>query len=289
MYRNHDLPESADRRRALSAAFGSACLLAGAALRSTPASADTAELAGQPVQGGLVRGRTMPGARVWLDGQPRRVSDDGLFLLGFGRDAAETAHLRVTLPDGREEERVLSVARRSYDIQRIDGLPASVVTPPAETQARIRREAGQIAAVRQRDEPRTDFDTAFIWPVTGRITGVYGSQRILNGEPRQPHFGVDIAAPTGTPIVAPADAIVTLTLDMYFSGNTMTLDHGHGLSTTYLHMSRFNASEGQRVHQGEIIGLVGATGRATGPHLCWRMNLLAERLDPSVLVGPMPG
>ena len=135
----------------------------------------------------------------------------------------------------------------------------------------------------------TIFLAGFIWPLQGPITGVYGSQRILNGEPRRPHFGVDVAAPTGTPVVAPADAIVTLVHpDMYFSGGTLIMDHGHGLSSTFIHLHKVLVEEGQVVKQGDVVAEVGATGRVTGPHLDWRMNLFTVRIDPELLVPPMP-
>jgi murein DD-endopeptidase MepM/ murein hydrolase activator NlpD len=193
------------------------------------------------------------------------------------------------LADGRTERRQLQVAARDYDIQRIDGLPQRKVVPKPEDLARIRADSAAVGRARRRDDARTDFLSGWIWPVEGRISGVYGSQRVLNGEPRRPHFGVDIAAPAGTPIVAPADGVVSLLHpDMFYSGVTLLIDHGHGLSTAYLHMKRALVEEGQRVSRGEVIGEVGASGRATGPHLHWGMNLFKTRLDPAVLVGPMP-
>ena len=139
------------------------------------------------------------------------------------------------------------------------------------------------------DDPRADFLSGFRWPIKGRISGVYGSQRILNGEPRRPHFGIDIAAPTGTKVGAPADGVVTMVHpDMFFSGGTMIVDHGHGLSSAFLHLSRILVEKGDRVVQGQTIAEVGSTGRSTGPHLDWRINLFDRRLDPSLLVGPMP-
>ncbi len=248
------------------------------------------ELQGAAVQGGLVIGRTLPGSRVALDGESRRASADGLFLLGFGRDAKATSLLQVTTPAGRRLERTLDIARRDYEIQRIDGLPQRKVTPTRpEDLARIRADSQVVKVARKRDDDRSDFLGGWRWPVTGRISGVYGSQRILNGKPKRPHFGVDVAAPAGTPIVAPADGVVTvLHPDMFYSGVTLLLDHGHGLSTAYLHMQRATVREGQRVALGEVIGEVGMSGRATGPHLHWGMNLFDKRLDPALMVGPMP-
>lgn len=243
---------------------------------------------GKFVQGGLVTGFTEPGARVTFDGRKVRVSDDGVFLIGFGRDAKAQSTLEIAFADGRNSERRIKVARRDYKIQRIDGLPPRKVTPKAEDLKRIREEYALVKAARRRDDPRTDFLRGFIWPAVGRISGVYGSQRILNGEPRRPHFGVDVAAPVGTPVVAPADGVVTLAHpDMFFSGGTIVIDHGHGLSSSFLHLSEVLVKEGKRVKQGELIARIGATGRVTGAHLDWRMNLFDARIDPQLLVGEM--
>ena len=260
-------------------------------LQLPPAVAGTASpllLEGAFSQGGLVQGRTDPAARVELDGRPVRVSPEGLFLIGFGRDAPAESTLRVTYPDGRVEQRLLQVAKRQYRIQRIDGLPKRKVVPEKRDLERIRKEAALAREARRRDDPRTDFASGFIWPAQGRISGVYGSQRILNGQPRRPHYGVDVAAPVGAPVRAPAAGLVTLAHpDMFFSGGTLILDHGHGLSSSFLHLSRILVKEGQRVRQGEVIAEVGATGRVTGAHLDWRMNLFTKRLDPQLLVAPM--
>lgn len=247
-------------------------------------------LDGPRTPGGLLQGRVAPGSGVVFEGTPVRVSEDGWFLVGFGRDAAADAELVVSGPDGRRERLVLAVAPREYRIERIDGLPAAKVAPRDEEElARIDREARRVAVARTLDDPRTDFRSGFQWPVTGRISGVYGSQRILNGEPRQPHYGIDIAAPAGTKVRAPADGLVTLAEpDLFLSGGTLIVDHGHGLSSAFLHLSRILAEPGERVRRGRTIAEVGATGRATGPHLDWRVNLFERRLDPALLVGPMP-
>ncbi len=249
----------------------------------------TVHLDGPRIQGGLLRGRVAPGSVVVFEGERVRVSRDGRFLVGFGRDAPPKAVLSVTLPDGRSQRYGLAVKRRKYNIQRIDGLPPRKVTPSKEDLKRIRREVALVKRARRVDDPRTDFLGGFRWPVKGRISGVYGSQRILNGEPRRPHYGIDIAAPKGTRVVAPAAGVVTLVhRDMYFSGGTMIVDHGHGLSSAFLHLSRILVKKGQRVKQGQVIAEVGSTGRSTGPHLDWRINLFGRRLDPALLVGPMP-
>ena len=257
---------------------------------STLAAEPGIQLDGPRVQGGLVRGRVAPGSTVEFEGERVRVSRDGWFLIGFGRDAPPKAVLSVASPDGRRQRYGLAVKPREYRIQRIDGLPPGKVTPRSkEDLARIRREVAIVKRARLTDDARTDFLGGFRWPIKGPISGVYGSQRILNGEPRQPHYGVDIAVPTGTKALAPAAGVVTLAHpDMFFSGGTLIVDHGHGLSSAFLHLSRILVKKGQRVVQGQPIAEVGATGRVTGPHLDWRINLFGRRIDPELLVGPMP-
>jgi murein DD-endopeptidase MepM/ murein hydrolase activator NlpD len=251
--------------------------------------AGTLELEGQLVQGGLMQGRTDPGAEVTFDGQSVRISKDGVFLIGFGRDEPAQAKLVVTFADGSREWRELRVSQRKYKVQRIDGLPPRKVNPSDEDLVRIGREIALIKKARAQDDARTDFFKGFIWPAKGRITGVYGSQRIMNGEPRRPHFGLDIAAPVGTPAVAPASGIVTLTHpDMFYSGGTLILDHGHGLSSTFIHLHRILVKEGDYVQQGDVIAEIGATGRVTGAHLDWRINLFKRRLDPWLILEAMP-
>ena len=279
--------------QSLSVLLGIPCLLAILVLLSSPAAPaaePSVQLDGRRVQGGLVRGRVAPGSTVEFEGDPVRVSRDGWFLIGFGRDAPPKAVLSVVSPDGRRQRYGLAVKPREYRIQRIDGLPPGKVTPRSkEDLARIRREVAMVKRARLTDDARTDFLGGFRWPTKGPISGVYGSQRILNGEPRQPHYGVDIAVPTGTKALAPAAGVVTLAHpDMFFSGGTLIVDHGHGLSSAFLHLSRILVKKGQRVAQGQPIAEVGATGRVTGPHLDWRINLFGRRIDPELLVGPMP-
>jgi len=260
-------------------------VLAAAAAASGPA----LELTGEPVQGGLLVGRAGPGASVELDGRTVPVGQDGVFLVGFGRDAAPEALLRVVGPDGVAETRHLAVRQREYDIQRIDGLPESKVTPPAEVVERIRREAEAVRRARATSRAGADFLGGFQWPAEGRVSGVYGSQRILNGEPRQPHFGVDLALPRGTPVAAPADGVVVFAdPDLYYSGGTLIIDHGRGLSSSFLHLDRILVAVGDRVARGQPVAHAGATGRATGPHLDWRMNLGEERIDPERVLEVLP-
>lgn len=246
-------------------------------------------LEGDLVQGGLLFGQAPAGSQAWLDGEALMISPAGNFLVGFGRDETETRYLEVQLPNQERWSRRLLPQPRSFDIQRIDGLPSEQVTPLPEVLQRIREEAAMARRARERRDARTDWTDGFIWPAKGRITGVYGSQRILNGQARAPHWGIDIAAPTGTPVQAPAAGVVTLTHpDMYFSGGTIFLDHGHGLVSAFLHLSEIKVESGQRVEQGDTIGLIGATGRATGPHLDWRISLGETRVDPMLLLPPRP-
>ena len=251
--------------------------------------ATTLELEGKFIQGSLVIGTTLPGSEVIHDDKSVRVSNTGSFAIGFGRDAKPESTLEVVLPDGEKITRKLNVEQREYKIQRIDGLPPSKVTPMGkETLKRIREESALINKARKTDDARLDFLAGFDWPLTGPISGVYGSQRILNGKPRRPHYGVDVAAPVGTPVVAPADGLVTLSHpDMYFSGGTMIIDHGHGISSSFLHLNKVIAQVGQYVKRGEVVAEVGSTGRSSGPHLDWRINLFNKRLDPQIFAKPM--
>ncbi len=244
---------------------------------------------GSFVQGGLITGRTSPGTRLELDGRPVPVGPEGTFVFGFSRDAPARSRLVAIFPDGAREERSLMIGQRQYDIQRLNGLPPDKVTPPPAVLERIRRENARVEAARQRDIPQAWFLSGFVWPVTGRISGVYGSQRILNGEPRQPHYGVDIAAPVGTPVRAPADGVVTLAEpDLYYTGATLIVDHGYRLSSTLMHLDRIDVRVGQQVRKGDLIATVGKSGRVTGPHLDWRMNWRDARIDPALLVPPLP-
>ena len=253
----------------------------------SPALADRLDLAGSFTQGGLVQGATEPGARVELDGRAIRVAPDGAFVLGFGRDAAPQAVLRVTFPDGAAVERRLAIARRSYRVQRIDGLPQRQVTPAEEDLAPIRAERALIDAARAADGTHESWRNGFIWPAAGPVSGVYGSQRILNGEPRRPHLGLDVAAPTGTPVVAAGDGVVALArANLYFNGNMVIVAHGHGVTTSYSHLSAIHVREGEAVRQGAVLGAIGATGRVTGPHLHWGLSLFDVALDPELAAVP---
>lgn len=244
---------------------------------------------GEWQQGAIIRGSVTPGSELVMGERDIRVSDSGRFVLGLDRDAKSPVELTLTRPDSEPEYLEFDVKSRDYKIQRIEGVPQSTVTPDPEQVKRARAEGALAWKARQHDLPRTDFMERFQWPLVGIITGVYGSQRFYNGEPRSPHYGVDIAAPEGTPVASPAPGVVTLVHDdMFFSGGTLIVDHGHGLSSTFIHLHRILVEEGDEVAQGETIAEVGATGRATGPHLDWRMNWFERRVDPTTLVGPMP-
>ena len=247
------------------------------------------ELSGDFVQGGLVTGKTTPGATVTFEGKSIRVSDQGEFLFGFGRDYKETASLIVTYPNGKSYKQTIEVARRSYKIERVDGLPPSKVTPSEEFLKRIRKENAEIARIRAIDTPNKWFQSGWMWPAIGRISGVYGSQRVLNGVPKRPHFGIDVAAPTGTDVWASTDGVIRMAeKDLFYTGGTIMIDHGFGLVSVYSHLSKLSVKPGEFVKQGQKIGEVGSTGRSTGPHLDWRLNWFKERLDPELLLGPMP-
>lgn len=247
------------------------------------------QVSGSLSQGGLVRGQVTPGTQVFYGEQPVKLTEDGFFILGFGRDAAPRQSLTLIDPDGQVSIEDLAISQREYQIERIDGISKEMMAPSEKDLRRIAKEAQQAKQARQHDSNLLHFRDTFIWPVTGRISGIYGSQRILNNEPRRPHFGIDVAAPTGTPVKAPAGGQVRLAHQgMFFSGKTLIIDHGHGLSSSFLHLSKILVKAGQRVAQGETIATVGATGRVTGPHLDWRINWFNERLDPALLVPPMP-
>lgn len=264
-------------------------VLALAMLAAMLAPAVALELEGPTVQGALVTGRVAPGASVSVDGRQVRVSDQGRFVFGLGRDHGAETVLEVVRPDGTRERHRFEVASRSWDIERIDGLPSAKVSPPAETLARIRREAALISAARAQDTPAQDFLSGLDWPVSGRISGRYGNQRILNGEPRRPHLGVDIAAPEGTPVRASAPGRVVLAeRDLFYTGGTVVIDHGHGITSIYSHLASLAVASGDEVSRGAPVGTVGSTGRSTGPHLDWRINWFDERLDPELIAGPPP-
>ena len=261
-------------------------LLAALAYLFAAGPAAALDLDGPVEQGALRVGTVALGATVTVDGKDVRVDPtSGRFVFGIDRDRIEP--VRIVVSGAQMVE--FPVAARTYDIERIDGLPPRKVTPNGLDMERVRREGAQMNSARGRDTARADLFAGFRWPVTGRISGRYGNQRILNGEPRRPHLGVDIAAPTGTPVGASAAGEVSLAeADLFYTGGTVVIDHGHGVSSIYSHLSRVDVAAGQRVAAGEAIGAVGSTGRSTGPHLDWRINWFQLRLDPERIAGPMP-
>lgn len=270
-------------RRALLAA-GLAAPFGGRALAAEPALA----LTGRYRQGGVAIGRTEPGAVVRLDGEiVAEASAQGYFIVGFDHDAGPGALLTVETGDGRLT-RALTIVPGDFDIQRVDGLPQDTVTPLGpELLARIKEEGRRKAAGFASRIDGDAFRSGFIMPVQARrISGRWGGQRILNGVPKTPHMGVDLAAPEGTPVVAPADGVVAFAeTGLHFEGGLILIDHGQGLITAYLHLSRVEVARGQALVQGQPIGAVGMEGRATGPHLCWRMKWRGRNLDPILMLG----
>lgn len=260
-------------------------------VRPVPANALPTSVA----QGGLVRGRVAPGTRVLLlpaanstaDERVVRVSADGSLVIGVARDEGGPLRLELIAPDGGVSKIEIPVMTREWKIEDIKGVPESTVNPPPAIAARIEREQAEVARVRLRDDDRDDFAGEFTWPVRGRVSGVYGSQRIYNGTPKSPHSGLDVAAVQGTPVLAPAGGVISFARpDLYLTGGTVLIDHGHGLSSNFLHLSRIDVHVGDRVERGQRIGLVGATGRATGPHMHWGMSWFTVRVDPQLLLDP---
>ena len=252
--------------------------------------ASALELTGALSQGALLIGRVAPGSTVELMNHQIRVKEDGLFVFGLGRDAP--SKITLLTEDGRggnQELHEFSVAQREYREQRVNGVPQKTVTPPNDVLERIRQEAILVKQARSGDGHYQDFLRGFQKPLEGPITGVYGSRRVYNGKPGSPHYGLDIAAPTGTNVFAPAPGVVTLVnRDMFYSGGTLIIDHGHGISSTFIHLSDVVAEVGQRVDVSDVIARVGATGRATGPHLDWRINWFDVRLDPELVLKYFP-
>jgi hypothetical protein len=236
-------------------------------------------------QGAMVIGKVPAGSRVRYAGRDLRVTPYGSVVFGVGRDATGVQQVDVVRPDGAQTSASIAVTPRDWPEQRIDGVPPDTVDPPPAIAERIAREQARVVAVRTRDEPRTDFAQAFAWPVQGRVSGRFGRARVYNGQPGAPHSGMDIAAPAGTPVKAPAGGIVTFAdPGLYLTGGTLVLDHGHGISSNFLHLSRIDVTVGDVVRQGDVIAAVGATGRATGPHLHWGMNWFNVRIDPQLVL-----
>jgi len=238
------------------------------------------EFKGKFLQGHYIIGITDPSAKIIIDKKKVKVSNNGYFVFGIDRD--RKFDLTVTkIIDGKKEKIIKKVLKRKYNIQRIDGLEESKVTPPESVYKRIKEENNRIGEARAINSDLLFFKDQFIMPVEGIISGVYGSQRILNGKPKWPHYGIDIAAKQGTMIKSSGSGIVTMAEDdLYYTGGTIIMDHGHGISTIYSHLETVLVSVGDIINQGNIIGTVGSTGRSTGPHLDFRINWFQTRLDP---------
>ena len=243
------------------------------------------EFQGKFIQGHFIIGKTEPKTKIWIDKQKVRVTDDGYFAFGIGRDRKYDIVISIQ-KDEKIQRIVKKIKKRKYRIQRIEGLPEKKVTPPKEVYERIKRENKLIGEARSVDSSLTFFKKKFINPLDESIvTGVYGSQRILNGKPKWPHYGIDFAAKEGTKIKAMLSGTATLVeTDLFYTGGTLIFDHGHGISTLYMHMKKINVKKGQKVKRGDIIGTVGSTGRSTGPHLDVRLNWFGTRLDPAVVL-----
>ncbi len=238
------------------------------------------EFKGKFLQGHYIIGLTDPSAQIIIDKKEVKVSKDGYFVFGIDRD--RKFDLIITkLKNGKKEKIVKQVLKRKYNIQRIDGLEESKVTPPESVYKRIKKENNKIGKARAINSDLPFFKNQFIMPVKGIISGVYGSQRILNGKPKWPHYGIDIAAKQGTMIKSSGSGVVTMAEeDLYYTGGTIIMDHGHGISTIYSHLESIIVSVGDEINQGDFIGTVGSTGRSTGPHLDFRVNWFQTRLDP---------
>ncbi len=236
-------------------------------------------------QGSLVIGRVPPGVEVGYGGRTLRPTPFGTVVFGVGRDALGPVTVTRRLGPDVVEQATIIVTPRDWPTERINGVPPKTVNPPPAIAERIAREQAQVTAARDRDDDRADFAQPFIWPVQGRISGRFGNARVYNGQPGSGHSGMDIAVTTGTPVKAPAAGVVTFVgPDLYLTGGTLLLDHGHGVSSNFLHLSRIDVKVGDVVKQGQVIAAVGATGRATGPHLHWGMNWFDVRVDPLLVL-----
>ena len=241
-------------------------------------------LNGNFIQGGLVYGKSIPKTSIKFMKRFIFQDSNNRFVFGMGRDYPETAVLEIKYNNDIRKINI-KIKKQVYKIQKIKGLPKKMVTPPESVYKRIIRENKEIAKVRSLNSKINYIFQDFIWPVQGIITGVFGSQRILNGKPRRPHYGIDIAASKGTNILAPTDSIVRMAEDnLYFTGGTIMLDHGHGVTSVYSHLSKLLVQKNQKIKKGHVIGHVGSTGRSTGPHLDWRINWFDQRLDPSLFI-----
>ena len=244
-------------------------------------------ISGSPIEGNLIIAKTKPENKVLFNNQKIQIDETGIFIFGFHRDEENSIKLVIINNENEQFETTINPIKRKYKIQRINGLKKSMVSPPKEVINKIKSDINKVKIARSASAEMGDFTEGFDWPVKGLITGVYGSQRILNGIPKSPHFGIDISVPSGTRVKAPASGTITLTENLYYSGYTVILNHGLNLNSTFLHLSEINVKVGDRINRGNVIGLSGNTGRSTGPHLDWRIDWNGKRLDAEMLAGPM--
>ena len=249
-----------------------------------PINVSALEFVGNFSQGNFILGKTEPNAKIFINKTEVKVSEDGYFVFGIDRDR-KYDFVITKIQKGKKKKIIKKIFKRKYKIQRIDGLAENKVTPPESVYNRIKSENNKIGEARAINSDLTFFKDKFIMPVNGIITGVYGSQRILNGKPKWPHYGIDIAAKKGTKIISSATGVVTMAEDdLYYTGGTIIMDHGHGISTIYSHLENVLVTVGDKIKKGDVIGTVGSTGRSTGPHLDFRINWFQTRLDPMTVI-----
>lgn len=252
-------------------------------------SQESIALSGEMKQGGLMVGKTSPSSSVTLNGKTIAVSANGDYAFGFSRDDKQSYELVITSVNGDRVTKTLKPQSREYNIQRIEGIKKSIMQPNPKSVARAKQDSKQVKAARKISSELDFFARGFIAPIKGTITGVYGSQRVYNGVPKNPHFGLDYAGKTGDPVKAPASGTVLLWVpDMFYSGGTMIIDHGQGVSSTFLHLSDSYVKQGDQVQQGQVVAAVGKSGRATGPHLDWRINWFSVKIDPALVLKLQP-
>jgi len=248
-----------------------------------------AQLTKQFFQGALIVGKTAPENKVMLNGKAIKVSANGDYALGFSRDEKNNSELVIISPNGQREKTTLTPLKREYNIQKVEGIAKKIMNPNKKANIRAGEDNKKISAARKVDSDLTAFAQGFVAPIDGIITGVYGSQRYYNGVPKRPHYGLDYAGKKGDPVKSPADGIILMYVpDMFYSGGTMIIDHGHGVSSTFLHLSDSYVKVGDKVNKGQLVAAVGSSGRATGPHLDWRINWFNMKLDPALVLKLKP-
>lgn len=265
--------------------FARIAFLASSILTTSVIANPTISITGEVKQGGLIVGKTNANNLVTLNEKPLTVSRQGDYVFGFSRDDEQSYQLVITQPDGSAISKILTPSKQDYKLQRIEGIKKSIMQPNPEAVARSQQDSKKIKEARKISSDYTNFAKGFIPPIKGTITGVYGSQRIYNGVPKRPHYGLDYAGKIGDPVKAPASGKVLLWVpDMFYSGGTMIIDHGHGISSTFLHLSHSFVKKGDMVKQGDVVASVGNSGRTTGPHLDWRINWFDVKIDPALVL-----